>query len=186
MHEETVRFLQEDIPRAVAKCYELALAPSDISEHVPTLRRYASMCESVLEFGVRAGASTSALVAGCRNVTSYDIDEPTAAHLRVLKKHGWTFHKQSSLDAEPREVDMLFIDSLHEGEHLWLELVRHESRVRKWIVMHDTETFGVRGDCGGEGLKVAIRRLIDRGDWRQAEHFTNNNGLTVLERVNAR
>lgn len=169
----------------VARCYDRALHPSDINEHVPTLWWYASQCRSVREFGVRSGVSTSALVAGCDNVESFDIEDPSADHLKALRRWGWKFERKSSLDVEPAEVDMLFIDSLHEGEHLWLELVRHESRVRRWIVMHDTETFGVRGDCGGDGLQVAIRRIIERGQWKQREHFKNNNGLTVLERVSA-
>lgn len=49
--------------------------PSDINEHLPTLRRYAEQCETVCELGVRGVVSTWAfLAAKCKKVIGVDID----------------------------------------------------------------------------------------------------------------
>ncbi len=37
--------------------------PSDINEHLPTIYKYAKLCDSVAEFGVRDVVSTYALAA---------------------------------------------------------------------------------------------------------------------------
>ena len=47
-----------------AKYREKCATPSDIFEHLPTLRRYAGQCEHVTELGVRTVVSTWALLAG--------------------------------------------------------------------------------------------------------------------------
>ena len=55
----------------------------------------------------------------------------------------------------------------------------------KYIIFHDTTTFGQVGE-GGQypGLNPAINEfLLDNDDWFIKEIFTNNNGLTVLERL---
>lgn len=176
MHED------DALPIEIRRCWERSKWPSDISEHAETLREYASRCTSVLEFGVRAGCSTGALMAGCQNLTSCDIAEPSVTDLKGLVKHGWKFHKISSLELPPREVDMLFIDSKHQGQHLAWELHRHAGHVRKWIILHDTETFALCGDGGGDGLKPVIDRFVENGPWEVEKHYSNCNGLTILRR----
>ena len=42
----------------------LCKKPSDINEHLPTLYKYASECESIAELGVRGVISTWALLYG--------------------------------------------------------------------------------------------------------------------------
>ena len=47
---------------------------SDINEHIPTLKRYADLCEHVTEFGVRSAVSTWAWVASnAKTIRCYDI-----------------------------------------------------------------------------------------------------------------
>lgn len=50
---------------------------SDIQEHLETLRRYSSLCDSVVEMGVRYIVSTWALLAGKpKKMISIDIQHP--------------------------------------------------------------------------------------------------------------
>ena len=46
------------------KYNELCVTPSDINEHLPTLKVYAEQCEHVTEMGVRGIVSTYALLMG--------------------------------------------------------------------------------------------------------------------------
>ena len=95
---------------------------------------------------------------------------------------------------------MLFIDTLHTYNQLSKELRRHEKNVNKWIILHDTITFGQRDEdfyqngaisdeITGEkvekrGLYTALTDFLDENkNWKIKEHFTNNNGLTIIERV---
>ena len=157
----------------------------DICEHLPLLRDYAEKCETIVEFGVFRGSSTTALLAGCPGeVFSYDIRRQPEVDLIAQTAAGrWVFREGSSLLAAIPACDLLFIDSWHTGPQLELELELHSGRVRRWIIMHDTETFGVRGENGGKGLWGALVGWLERHpEWTMKEHYTHNNGLTVLER----
>jgi hypothetical protein len=66
-------------------------------------------------------------------------------------------------------------------------LNRHANKVRKYIAFHDTYTFGLRGEDGKDKkglLSAIIEFLIENKNWRFKIYKTNNNGFTVLERVN--
>ena len=82
------------------------------------------------------------------------------------------------------ETDLLFIDTLHNYAQLRSELAKHSGQVRRYIVLHDTETFGFKDELGlGPGLQQAIDEfLAANNSWRLRNKYTNNNGLTVLER----
>lgn len=157
--------------------------PSDINEHVPTLREYASHCQHITEFGTRYGVSTIALLSGCQRVISYDlhrtsfVEEIYEAFPEFLFVLGNTLH----MDIAP--TDLLFIDTLHTASQLFDELIRHHHQVSRYIICHDTVTFGEHGEGGGYGLRFALQQFISSNpQWRVIAEFTNNNGLTILER----
>ena len=88
-----------------------------------------------------------------------------------------------SLAVDIDETDLLFIDTRHTAEQLWSELDRHALKVRRWIVLHDTQIFGERGEDGGPGLLPAIRRFLNENpEWSVVHHTQANHGLTVLSR----
>jgi len=160
---------------------------SDIFQHLPTLRAYAAQCEHVTEFGVRAGVSTFAFLhAQPKRLVSYDIEpfllEATAA--RVAGGTRFSFLQANVLDVTIEETDLLFIDTWHTHAQLTRELDRHASRVRRFIILHDTTTFG-HADEGqpGPGLWPAVETFLARGTFALREKHEHNNGLTVLERV---
>jgi hypothetical protein len=121
---------------------------SDIQRHLPRLRREAR--GAVLELGVRGGNSTAALLAGVEDrggtVWSVDVD-PVCA--QVFAGHPqWRFACADSRDVDavlavglPDQLDLLFIDTLHEYDQVTSELELWAPRVRAGgrILLHDAE-----------------------------------------------
>jgi len=167
------------------KYKQLCDIPSDINEHLPTLKKYAILCDSIVELGVRGMVSTWGLLAGYpKEMLSVDIVHPSEHQGNVeeveamAKKEGisWKFLKASSLEVKLPRHDLLFIDTLHEASQLESELKKHTNNVLKYIIFHDTVS------CKSELMPV-INEWLKRGEWRIKEHHLNNNGLLVCERI---
>lgn len=160
--------------------------PCDICEHLDTLRTYAALCDVVVEFGVRHGASTSAFLAAKRPlVYSYDKFQHSF-ECPELDAYRWTFTQQDTGEiVDIPECDLLFIDAGHAESNVRAEL-RHHARVRKWIIFHDQIEWGSRSDVKPEGLGInaAIYPfLAAHHEWRVAAAWNNCRGLLVLERT---
>lgn len=166
--------------------YELVCATrSDIYSHCPLLRELAARCSAVTELGTRYGVSTVALLAGQpRRLTTYDLvrQETVALLERVAGATQFRFVCGDSRAVAIAPTDLLFIDTCHTYEQLRVELARHAPYVRRYIALHDTRTFGQRGEDGGKGIRPAIEEFVQAGGWRTAENRQENNGLMVLER----
>ena len=166
---------------------------SDINEHLPTLKRYAEECDTVVEMGVRAIVSTWAfLEANPKKLISIDIVNPSKHGKSIDEVYNlagqanieFEFRQESTLENEIEECDLLFIDTLHNFEQLDQELKRHGDMAQKYIIFHDTTTFGHRGETSPNGLLPAIGAFLeDNPHWKVKEVFTNNNGLTIIERI---
>lgn len=163
--------------------------PSDICGHLGRMRSLGEQCRRITEFGVRTGVSTAAWIAARpKTVVCYDIQR--CAEVDVLEKAAaaagvkFSFHKQDVLDVTIESTDLLFIDTLHTYDQLRQELALHADRVRRYIVLHDTESFAESGEVPGtKGLRPAIAEfLADHPEWTVLERWTHNNGLTVLAR----
>ena len=150
---------------------DLLVAKTDISEHLPTLRLLSSLCDHVVEFGVRSGVSTAAIISSGTPSTHYDI-----APQPYEFPYGHTFIQASTLEIEIPEVDMLFIDSEHSYNQLKQELALHAHKVRKFLVFHDTTTFA-------DALLPAIDEFLkENTKWYVLAQYLNNNGLTILSK----
>lgn len=167
---------------------------SDIKEHVATLYSLACNCSHIVEGGVRYVVSTWAWLWGCAcqggEVHSYcwNMLPEIQRAINLCKAEGipWYFYDGDWLKREIPETDLLFIDTNHFYSQLKKELYVHGPKARRYIVLHDTERFGSRGaDECTPGLWQAIEELVSEGDWCIKSHYTNCNGLTVLERVHA-
>ena len=172
--------------------------------HLPKLANYAEGCDLAIEFGTRRGASACALLMGAKRVISYDIKRcKDRDKIEAAAEGRWQFRQMSSLDALPLECDLLFIDSLHTYEQCRGELLRHGAHVQKWLIFHDTITFGswaADGDTGHHlwkhehrsgspsvhklGIRPAIDHfMIENPDaWHIHEHDIRSHGLLVLKR----
>ena len=178
---------QHDI---LAECLKRIATPSDINEHMALLTLLSSMSESVVEFGSGNCNSTWALLAGqpdtmrsydiVRNPWFRDVEEAV-----VDTGVDFRFVTASSTDAVIEPCDLLFIDSSHTYEHCKKELFMQSGRVRFWIVLHDTTSRAVTGDYDkGIGIWPAVEEFLAiTPAWRIMARFTNNSGLTVLERI---
>jgi len=160
---------------------------NDINEHVPILRKYAELCEHIVELGVQRGASTRAfLAAKPKTLVSVDFipitDEVRRLRLFVSDTD-WKYIQSDDLKIQIDETDLLFIDTYHAYEQLIQELKLHGNRARKFIILHDTTTWGERGHGGVKGLNYAIKEFMGLNPhWKIKEEFVNNNGLLILER----
>jgi hypothetical protein len=157
---------------------------NDISELLPILRYFASHSDQVVEFGVRSGNSTVALLMGQpKRMLSIDLvcngaaDEIAAALAESKHPTKWRFRQADDREIDIPPTDLLFIDTEHTHDQLAAELRRHAAKVHRWIILHDTEIFGAE-------LNPAIDEfLVANQEWREVMRLMNCNGLTVLERV---
>ncbi|MEI6852555.1 MAG: hypothetical protein WCL06_06910 [Bacteroidota bacterium] len=159
-----------------------------VKPHLDIFTNYASKCKTVTEFGVETGCSTMAfLMSSCSKVYSYDvIVTPNARLVKDAADADGRFfrlYEKDNLKVKIRKTDMLFIDTDHWYGQIKAELEHHHSRVRKWILMHDTETFGLINPFDGRpGMKAAIYEFMEaHPEWQIKEHFDVGHGLTVLE-----
>lgn len=162
---------------------------SDISRHLEILSRLASLCNEVTEFGVRDGSSTSAFLYGRpQRLTSYDI-KPFLKHdlycnAAVAEGVAFEFIQMDTIKMSPiRATDLLFIDTLHTYGQLKMELAIHAPMVSKYLIFHDTSTYGDRGQNGEAGLWLAISEYLKTNPcWSLWHYYTHNHGLTILRR----
>lgn len=165
--------------------------PSDINEHLPTLASYASECEHITEMGVRYIVSTYALLMGKpKKMISYDIHMCRWEPVRDLVKEDTDFYFAigNTLEIEIEPTDLLFIDTLHNYKQLKKELELHAKKVNKYIIFHDTTSFETVGESYSEnpeeGIWPAIEEFLQLNpQWTLKERFTNNNGLTIIEKA---
>jgi hypothetical protein len=167
-----------------------ALAASDwpTGPHLRTLRRYAEQANEAVEFGTGSGVSTVALLAAQpRRLTTYDVAVCDYAHeLSMLAgRTEYAVVRASSLDVPPVQCDLLFIDSMHNGRHLWRELHRHGNGVRRWIILHDTAGFAIWDEETQEpGLWPAMWKWKKtHPEWKTVYRTRESWGLTVWERT---
>ncbi|MFM7164911.1 MAG: class I SAM-dependent methyltransferase, partial [Planctomycetaceae bacterium] len=101
---------------------------SDINEHCDKLRELASEAGSVVEFGMRHGVSTVALLAGQpQTLISYDLNHDSIVELLKTRqgKTAFSFVQGDSLSVDIESCDLLFIDTRHTADQLTRELQRH-------------------------------------------------------------
>lgn len=169
--------------------YQMCLVHEcDTNRLFPTLRQYAEHAAHITEFGVRGVFTTWAfLAAKPKRMVSYDIEYNS--NIEGAKKEAvkggvaFDFRLENTLTAAIEPTDLLFVDTSHTYAHLKVELVRHAAQVSKYILIHDTESYGSIGEDGGPGERQAITEfLAEHPEWIQKEHLTISNGLTILER----
>ena len=176
----------------------------DIGQHLHYLRRLASTCSHITEFGMAQGASTTAFIAARpKKLITYDIGDWPTNQLYILARHAGVelrCVKENTLETTIEETDLLFIDSTHTYAHLSVELARHSPMARRFIVLHDTvkcwktgmhsshadypgiDFARVGGRVKVEGIGRAILEFLSKGEWVVKEKFKRNNGLMVLAR----
>lgn len=150
----------------------------DMAPHVATLTRLAREAQVVVEFGVREGVSTWALLDGLPAdglLYSVDIARATVPP-RVANDPRWTYIIGDDLDPAvhtqlPVRADMVFIDTSHEYDHTVSELAYALSLSPERIVMHDYIL---------EPVRQAVDEFCVREGWAVVAHEPEY-GLATLE-----
>jgi hypothetical protein len=179
---------------------------SDINEHLPVLKQYGDECNTIVEMGVRSIVSTWAfLLSNPRTLISLDIENPSNFGGNIDEVYSlansaginFKFVESSSLTYDMPLTDLLFIDTWHDYLQLKKELYRHHKNTKKYIILHDTNTFGYVDESEYDqyhkqrvetnlpkGLCPAIDEFLNENrEWVLWERRPNNNGLTVLKRI---
>ena len=198
--------IKENYKNMLDEKYKAAMLiqPDNISEHLPTLKKYSEECDIVTEMGVRWIVSTWALLSGNpKKMTSIDLNHPSVFGGNIDEVYdtvnetsiNFTFIESDSLKINIEPCDLLFIDTWHDYSQLKKELTRHHNNVKKYIILHDTNTFGYEDEPLDwnnievietnlpKGLCPAIDEfLMTNKEWVLWERKPNNNGLTVLKK----
>ena len=187
--------------KIIYKYEQLRNTPSDINEHLPVLKKYAEECDTIVEMGVRTIVSTWAfLSANPKKLVSLDLYHPSVYGGNLDEVYdavseietNFSFVEHDSLTYDMDECDLLFIDTWHDFLQLKKELNRHHNKVKKYIILHDTTTFGFqdeiyedRGETNlPKGLYYSVDEFLSQNkNWVIWEKKSNNNGLTILKRM---
>lgn len=195
-----------NMEKIIQKFLDKVRTPSDINEHLVTLKQYAEECQTIVEMGVRSLVSTWAFLSvKPRKLISLDLSDPSVFggnlnevyDLAKENEINFEFVQSSSLTYNMPLTDLLFIDTWHDYLQLKKELHRHHTNTKKYIILHDTNIFGYKDESFYEdygsprpetnlpkGLCPAIDEfLIDNKQWILWERRPNNNGLTILKRI---
>ena len=168
----------------------LCQTPSDIFEHLPTLCKYASDCDSILELGVRGCVSSWAFLYGLllnqkptkillmNDLLPCDIQAllDCAKQTDIVVDYCWVNDLLLNVNMT---VDLTFIDTWHVYGQLKRELDKFSVITRKYIIMHDTTVDAENGESVRLGLNIHQQSLetgwpreeIETGLWRAVEEF---------------
>ena len=138
------------------------------------------------------------------DILECNIDELLDAtkDLNVDVKYEWINDLELNID---NNVDLTFIDTWHIYGQLKRELNKFSAITNKYIIMHDTTVDAIEGEtlrfnldaekqsiesgipveeikCG---LWKAVEEFLENNqNWKLIQRYHNNNGLTILERIN--
>lgn len=170
---------QEDLLLAASKIGR------DLNEHIPLLKEYAEKCEHITEFSERRDSFIGLITGNPKKLishnTEYDNLSETAVKLSpsVELLRDQNINTKEILDIE--ETDLLFLDLEHTFEAVYRELHQYHSKVRKYIIVHDTDIFGNKGQDNGPGILKAIAQFCrENPQWRVHHHTKQQFGLTIL------
>ena len=207
---------EADASQYIASKYnDLVSTPGDINEHLPVIYDYVKRHAHATEIGVRNAVSSWAFAkAGMDRVAegqpftyvASDITRQNQVDFLDRAMAGcpsirYSFREGNDLTIEPWLTDVLMIDTWHVYRQLAAELERWGPYARRYILLHDTESFaerdeGVEGHggkpvddslfqrAGNVGLWPAVEQfLAAHPEWALQERRRNNNGLTILRRA---
>ena len=179
--------------------------PSDVNEHLNTDYKYASQCESVIEYSAQPFSGTlTSLAAGLLNngstVKKLYYVNPGQFNVAELAQACCTegvtlklYQQKTHLHKLEAPVDMACIRGWHCYKQVLLEL-ENLVDTKKYILLHDSkidEFVSESVRCGANCKALAVQndwKLTDvqRGIWPAIEKFVEDHKewvITVLERI---
>lgn len=162
----------------------------DMDHHMDLLRSYASRVETVQEV-TRRKASTVALLAGHpkrlrSHVYGPDSSDPMYANVKDLLEAAEFVVSATPTYVEPEieECDLLFLKPDHIYKNLGDDLERWHSKVKRFIIIHATQSHGVKLEDGSPGYGMSMRVFTeDHPEWFVVHHTAEQYGVTVLGKL---
>lgn len=170
--------------------------PSDINEHMTTLYEFSLKCKTIAEFGVSNVVSSYAFANSrpekliCVDIVKNNYEVDNFLSLCEDENINAEFYEHDSRTFKMENVDLIFIDTKHNYLQLKEELNNLGNKSNKYLIFHDTITFGQKDEFpefppqSHTGLMPAIKEFLsENSNWKEVCTYSNNNGLTILERV---
>lgn len=172
---------------------QVASVSRDLDQHAKFLKQMASTCKHVTELTIRKESSVFLLAGDPDVLISYQeendplldiVKHLLSQEVNNLKQISWTvtLGRIELPDIVPTEL--LFIDTRGTYESTVAELTKYGPLVSKYIVLHDTQIFGERGQEGGIGMGQAILEFLAKNtNWFIKYHTNHQYGMTTLCRI---
>ena len=159
----------------------------DMVPHVRHLQHLATHVHSIIEWGIRSGVSTWALLDGLPadgtyfGVDNVDIREGLPARIREDPRVTIVIGDDREVEL-PDHADMVMIDSSHEYEHTLQELDIAVRLAPDMIVMHDYLFWSPDPAHGWHWCKVhqAVDKWLETGSYHIDHLYYSQWGLLVL------
>lgn len=160
----------------------------DFNQHMPKLRELADDCDTVVDISLRQESFIALAASKAKRVFSYSNEFLFPAQ-KVLDLKG---KDASRLRIDPATVidippcDLLFLNTRHTADQVYRELRFFSPIVKRYIVLHNTQIYGERGEGHSDqaqvaGILVAVRKFLrDNPVWSVVYHTQDQYGLTVL------
>jgi len=159
---------------------------SDFNQHFDAIRKYASLCEHVTEFGARDSGVIALLAGKPKELRSYNSQMEGAGFWKAEQlgkdlKIAVTISHEEPADVEIEPTDLLFYDPMKSD--LFGDLERNYDKLRRFVVVHDTDIYGVKMPDGRPGLKIHLMHFMKvHPEWTVVYSTTNQYGLMVLSK----
>lgn len=165
----------------------LVATPRDLNEHMPYLKYLASKVDRVTEISGRRESAIAFLAAKPKRFMSHNTEntDPFLNGLKDVSEVEWT---KTAMRAEHlteiEKTDLLFLDDKHTYAAILHQLQTYSPQVSRYIVIHDTDIYGEKGEDGGRGMSYAIVEFMQQQpEWFIADRNVVQYGLVVLSRL---
>jgi hypothetical protein len=150
--------------------------------------QYAKKCINGMELGFGQGRASFALLLGLERLYSVDTyHEPNIKNMLV----DYFGDKLITIESETFDfvdydsVDLLLVDSVHTYDQVKKELKAHSLKINKYIMFHDTVSYGAIGQDNNDGIVKAINEFLEENkEWKIIYEVSNNHGFMILEKIN--
>lgn len=162
--------------------------PRDLDKHMDMFASLAGSCPRVTEFSDRRESFIGLAYGMPSKIISYNTERDNAAYrqaMRLLPPEVEVISMNEGTEdvSDIDETDLLFIDKKHTGEAVYSELTKYAPKVTTYILLHDTELYGVTGEDKKPGLWVAVKKFLkENPDWFIAFHTPMQYGMTALSK----
>jgi uncharacterized protein (UPF0305 family) len=182
---------------------------SDFIQNIVFIHDYAVKCVNILQLGMKDGTCTWALLKGLSDNTSNEnkwmitCDKksyPIVKKIQDISKEekiSFTFFEKNNLDIDiinndylKNGVDMIFINTWHVYGQLKRELEIYSRIVKKYIVIHGTDSYGEYGEAieehqnilkRSENSGIPVNEIVKGVKFAIDEFLENNKNEWVID-----